>query len=833
MDIQDRIRRLQANVVRPGVNSAGVRPPAQQAAPETPEQRSDRLSGEAAAMSEDQFTNAFKNQLRARDAKLTAKAADSNAMIDRIRAARQTGMGDAPQVSALAQQMMYLPDGSKRPLPSREMLDKWSDIDAQAGRNRRDGGHVAVPPSMPRTAAPPRPQREVSAPPAETVVGNTTDRDTFAERTQQLIDAGYTEEESRRLAESESRRAGGLDPRLLDLWNTPAERAKAKEDVVRVRGMERRQDEYARSQLGGHLTGRELLEERAKQEGLRGAPAAKPQGWQPISLQDFTERAAGYGLTPEEAARAYSEKPKATPANPGLGMSNAQQAQEARREAEWLKTMPGVHRKHATNDQAKYGDGTPADKITPEQYNARIERRNAEKAARDPNFAADRQVAKLAQATGKTPEEVEKEMFPGGRPQASKEFLERQAARKAQHARANEAIWERKGYTGHLDEKTRSADPATVREGLSRLGQITGNPMYQERMAAMDAADAEAAKHKNTVDLRGIDNTQADKAREDDQLHEGEMKDRDTAAAKDARGDEMQIRREGWEHDRTLAKDQHGYALSLAEQGLKLRLEEKEKTSELTVQEAEALRVINEKVADHAARLAEAKAVKDAERQLTQTAAEGDQAVRVKQAERAAAGTPQSTANGYADEAFANPALSMGNSRNEMAAQLRSNHPHLSEDQALELATSTLRRRALMNAAGGSMHPGVRSHLTNEMKRLGDDGKPTVDPVTGRPSAPMTQEEFRAYASTHAGMSPEQADAVYNDLNGVTPSAGKAELPPVPAGRVGPPRPAGQRRSGGAWSQPTPEEVEKARADRKKAAEDASKGRRKHPYSKE
>jgi hypothetical protein len=97
----------------------------------------------------------------------------------------------------------------------------------------------------------------------------------------------------------------------------------------------------------------------------------------------------------------------------------------------------------------------------------------------------------------------------------------------------------------------------------------------------------------------------------------------------------------------------------------------------------------------------------------------------------------------------------------------------------------------------------------------------------------MTQEEFRAYASTHAGMSPEQADAVYNDLNGVTPSAGKAELPPVPAGRVGPPRPAGQRRSGGAWSQPTPEEVEKARADRKKAAEDASKGRRKHPYSKE
>jgi len=82
-------------------------------------------------------------------AKEQAKAKDAgyNAMAERIRAARSTGIGDAPKVSSLAQQMMYLPNGKVRPVPSREMLDKWSDIDAQAGRKRQDGGHIAVPPA--------------------------------------------------------------------------------------------------------------------------------------------------------------------------------------------------------------------------------------------------------------------------------------------------------------------------------------------------------------------------------------------------------------------------------------------------------------------------------------------------------------------------------------------------------------------------------------------------------------------------------------------------------------------------------------------------------------
>jgi hypothetical protein len=831
MNIQDRIRQLQANVVRPGVNSAGVRPPAQQAAPETPEQRSDRLSGEAAAMSEEQFTDAFKRQVQARDARLTAKAADSNAMIERIRAARQTGTGDAPQVSALAQQMMYRPDGSVRPVPSNAMLDKWSDIDAQAGRKRQDGGHIAVPPSPPRRASvAAAPAKPAAAEAEEGPLPPVPSRDTNAERIEQLTESGMTPAEAARIAGFERSVHGAVSPQLSDANNTPEAKAERARRVEGLRRTEARQDDYARSQLGGHLTGREAFEARAQQEGLRGTPAAKPQGWQPISQQDFTDRAAGYGLSPEEAARAYSERPKATPANPGLGMSNAQQAQEARREAEWLKTAPGIHRKHATNDQAKYGDGTPADQITPEQYEARIERRNQERAAIDPEFAAHRQIEKLAKASGKTPAQVEADMRPRG---PSEAYLERQAARKAQHARANEAIWERKGYTGHLDEKTRSADPATVREGLSRLGQITGNPMYRERLAAMDAEDAAKGEHTRGMERLTAEQKHALGMQDDLQAGDLEMEGARQKGAKDARDDQAVEN----EKDRTWksgeAAAEGGRALSVIELNQKNELERMEKAGTISNESAEKLAELRQKEATHAAGIAEERAAADARRQQDQTVTEGDQAVRVKQAERAAAGTPQSTANGYADEAFANPALSMGNSRNEMAAQLRSNHPHLSEDQALELATSTLRRRALMNAAGGSMHPGVRSHLTNEMKRLGDDGRPTVDPATNKPSAPMTQEEFRAYANTHAGMSPEQADAVYNDLNGVTPSAGRAELPPVPAGRVGPPRPAGQRRSGGAWSQPTPEEVEKARADRKKAAEDASKGRRKHPYSKE
>jgi len=142
------------------------------ASPSRTQTRADKASAAAAAMSEEEFTDAFKQQMVARDAEMAeerftetfkrglvsrdaklTEEANTNAMIDRIRAARQTGMGDAPQVSALAQQMMYMPDGSKRPVPSRATLDKWADIDAQAGRKRRDGGHVMVPPSPPRQAA--------------------------------------------------------------------------------------------------------------------------------------------------------------------------------------------------------------------------------------------------------------------------------------------------------------------------------------------------------------------------------------------------------------------------------------------------------------------------------------------------------------------------------------------------------------------------------------------------------------------------------------------------------------------------------------------------------
>ena len=133
-----------------------------------PPSAKDAAQNAQAKTKEQKFTDAFKRGLVARDKKLMdnasaptqpsseddakvneqAKAKDAgyNAMTERIRASRQTGIGDAPQVSALAQQMMYRPDGSKRPLPSREMLDKWSDIDAQAGRKRQDGGHIRVPP---------------------------------------------------------------------------------------------------------------------------------------------------------------------------------------------------------------------------------------------------------------------------------------------------------------------------------------------------------------------------------------------------------------------------------------------------------------------------------------------------------------------------------------------------------------------------------------------------------------------------------------------------------------------------------------------------------------
>lgn len=877
MDIQDRIRRLQSNVVRKRADDQRL---------------SDVKSQQAAAMSEEEFTDAFKSQLQARDAKLMAKANVVTPGVNSsgVRPPAQQAARPAPQedLATRAQKLLESygpPPGKPRPqqgpapMPMRkdapripvdptfgpqldeELAQSGGAYGAERGqsdtvlmhrylsgqgtpidREYSGGPRVDRMPTPSQTGLSNKDYTEstpfrralaarnatLAAPPAAAPAA----RDTHTERVGQLTEAGLTPAEAARVAADEHRIHGGVSPQLSDANHTPEAKAERARRIEGMRRTEARQDNFARSQLGGYLTGREAFEARAQQEGLRPAPAAKPQGWQPISQEDFTERAAGYGLSPEEAARAYGERPKATPANPHLGMSNAQQAQESRREAEWLKTMPGVHRKAATNDQAQYGDGTPADKITPEQYEARIERRNQERAALDPEFAAKRQLEKLAKASGKTPGEVEKDMFPTGRPQPSEAFQERQAARKAQHARANEAMWERKGYTGHLDEKTRSADAATVREGLSRLGQITGNPMYKDRLAALDAEDAAKGEHTRGMEKLTAEQQQALLMQNDAQAATENLEILGQKGAKAARDDQAVELDKGRKHDSMEKAADRGQALSVLEINQKHQLEQMEKQRELSKGEADQLSLLRQKEATHAAEIAEAKAAKDAKRQLTQTNAEGDAAVRVKQAERAAAGTPQSTANGYADEAFANPALSMGNSRNEMAAQLRSNHPQLSEDQALELATSTLRRRALMNAAGGSMHPGVRSHLTNEMKRLGDDGKPTVD-AGGKPSTPMTQEEFRAYADTHAGMSPEQADAVYNDLNGVTSSAGKAELPPVPAGRVGPPRPSGTRRSGGAWRMPTPEEIEKERADRKQAAEDASKRQRKHPYSKE
>jgi hypothetical protein len=159
---------LDASIQQDFQDSMRPAPPAAPPAPSRPETRADRMSAAAAAMSEEQFTDAFKRQLVARDSKLAeqqftdtfkrdlvsrdaklTEEANTNAMIDRIRAARQTGIGDAPQLSALAQQMMYKPDGSKRPLPSREMLDKWSDIDGLAGRRRESGKHIAAPPAKP------------------------------------------------------------------------------------------------------------------------------------------------------------------------------------------------------------------------------------------------------------------------------------------------------------------------------------------------------------------------------------------------------------------------------------------------------------------------------------------------------------------------------------------------------------------------------------------------------------------------------------------------------------------------------------------------------------
>jgi hypothetical protein len=752
---------------------------------------------------------------------------DPNSIADRIRAARQTGIGDAPQVSALAQQMMYNPDGSKRRLPSREMLDKWGDIDAQAGRRRQDGGHVAVPPSPPRRAAvAAAPAKPAAAEKEEGPLPPVPSRDTNAERIAQLTESGLTPDEASRVAGFERSVHGGVSPQLSDANNTPDAKAERARRIEGMRRTEDRQDNYARSQLDGHLTGREAFEARAQQEGLRGAPAAKPQGWQPISQQDFADHAAGYGLSPEEASRAYGERPGVMR---DTGNDRVLQAQGSRAQEEWMKTMPGYHRKQATNDQAKYGDGTAADQITPEQYNARIERRNQERAALDPAYARERQIAKLATASGKTPEEVEADMFPKGRPQPSEAFLERQAARKAQQGRANEAIWERNGSRGHLDAKTSSGDPATVREGLSRLAEITGNPMYRERMAAMDAEEAAKGEHTRGMEKLTAEQKHALGMQDDLQAGDLEMEGARQKGAKDARDDQAVENDKGrvWESGEKAAD--RGQALSVLEINQKNQLEQMEKAGTISDTSAEKLAELRQKEATHAAGLAEERAAADAQRQLTQTEAEGKAAEGVEGAKAGVRGSPADTANGYADSAIADPSLSMGNSQNELAARIRTRHPEMSEDAASELAASTLRRRTILHAgsAGGSMNPAVRSHLTREMRRVGDDGRPVIG-ADGRPSKPMTKEEFRAYTETHASMPAAQSDALHDQLNGV-PSAGTAELaePPAPS-RVGPPRPSGAAPPRGTGRWPTDEE--RAEATGRPIPTAPKKPSRKHPY---
>ena len=91
--------------------------------------------------------------------------ATAKSMIDRIRAARQDGAATGPSMSVLAQQMMFLPDGSPRPVPSEATLAKWAEIDSLAGRKRDGQGHVPVPPARP-VAAQARPVA-VDSPPEE------------------------------------------------------------------------------------------------------------------------------------------------------------------------------------------------------------------------------------------------------------------------------------------------------------------------------------------------------------------------------------------------------------------------------------------------------------------------------------------------------------------------------------------------------------------------------------------------------------------------------------------------------------------------------------------
>jgi hypothetical protein len=559
--------------------------------------------------------------------------------------------------------------------------------------------------------------------------------------------------------------------------------------VAQGRKTEARQDDYARSQLDGHLTAADAIAAR-KAAAAQAAAASHPDApradgsdtrWQPMSAKDFAARAAGYGLTPEEAAQAYSERPVEMTREPQMSngrmtaMGRVSQAQASRAQEEWLKTKPGIHRHQARQDQQKYGDGTPADQITPEQYSARVERRNQERAARDPAYGRQRQIERLAQASGKTPEEVEAEMFPQGAPQPSDKFKERQAAREAQKTGAQEQIWERRGSSAHLDAKTRSPDAAVVREGLSRLARITGDPngVYEGRLAAMDEADAATAKTKADAEAATVANAQAQTMQQGDiegkVKIEGKVQEGQAAERKDVAA-ENELARKNTNQKEALDR---GHELTKMEQAQKNTLEEKEATSKLSVAEAKQLLELQKQDAAFKARLAEKAAAADHTREQTTIENKGkaDEGV-----ERAKRPDPiASSADTEVDRIFADPTATFSTGERQLAAKLRADSGGtMSEDAANQMASSTMRNRALTHASGnlGSMKPAVRTHLTQTIENAGGD-----------PPVPMTREDFRAYAADTGNLAPEQADAVYDSITD-PPTAGRADLAEPPAGNA-------------------------------------------------
>ena len=471
-----------------------------------------------------------------------------NSIADRIRAARQTGMGDAPQLSAISQQMMYRPDGSQRPVPSQAMLDKWDDIDRQAGRQRTwGGGAVPVPSSEPQpqaevaqTAPTGRPRMvQMERPSSELPIGSPertaairAEREKAAqrkpmeratevavdavrteandgareERRRQLTEAGLTPEEADRVEGIERSTHGDVSPQLSAANDTPEAKAERARRIEGGRRTEARQDNFARSQLGGHLTGREALEDRARQEGLRGSPAAKPQGWQPISQEDFTDHAAGYGLSPEEAARAYEERPDVMR---GTGNDRVLQAQASRAQEEWMKTMPGVHRKAAQRDMAKYGhDGN----MTNEQALARIDRAGAEQRALHPKVSREHQLKLLADKSGLSVDEVRRRMFPAGVP--TPKHPPGQSPRQLRDADGMntwvQRSMEKAGNMGPAIDRLHAVDPAAALALIARLdpdralwAEGMRNSMAMEN-AAKHKADAEVTNQnsKNATDIK-------------------------------------------------------------------------------------------------------------------------------------------------------------------------------------------------------------------------------------------------------------------------------------------------------------------------------------------